>query len=305
MFRSIAYESPAAASTLEAVQHLGPVIAINNELGAVSPQTERHNAELAEITGTLLHEFGMSSDMIAAGTLGAILHDGGKLPYAHLAELPGRLSPDENQDLQQHPIEGFKLMIAGQVETSAQREAREARGPDPRWHEKLELAARLGVTSARARTIANYAAYTVISHHRWAPQNHSELNYPPFDVMQSALVEAGLPAELSTNPDANLISNLVNVVDAIHGLTITRPYHHARFAQEGVERDLTPESAADIVLSQHHIMESLVERGLTRDRIVSLFRNVAQAAERNGVEHNLTPESVRDHALAEIEPVAA
>ena len=73
--------------------------------------TRRHSAQVAEYSGLIAKVLGLGNDQMEGLQVAALLHDVGKIgvPEAILNK-PGRLSPEELEEIRKHPAIGAKML---------------------------------------------------------------------------------------------------------------------------------------------------------------------------------------------------
>lgn len=281
----------AAPRIAAAIQEIPLVRALNENLQDV----REHEEEVGLFAGRLAIQLGLDEVIIMSAQEGGFIHDNGKSKCLALSQKPDILDEAETATMHRHPEDGFWGIVKAQFEISEDQEASVDTSSGYDWKQALSLETALGITAEEAERVATYSLYVALSHHRWASSDVSSRPYPQIDKMHDILVQAGLSGELITNPEANKASNLVALVDLVHGVTVRRPYHEARFKREGREPDLTPEGVADLAFHDKQILPSLIEAGLTRAMLAETAALIAVRAEARDEKINLVPGSAQHY----------
>lgn len=89
------------------------IVALARTVDARDPSTQRHSERVALYGGLLAAEIGLSGDDLRAVRHGGLFHDIGKIAVRDAVLLkPGRLTPEEYEEVKRHPAEG-RLLLQG------------------------------------------------------------------------------------------------------------------------------------------------------------------------------------------------
>lgn len=87
------------------------VMALSREMVEKSPWTNGHSHRVMEYALAVGRELGLSQKDLESLRLAALLHDIGKInSCAHLLEKKGRLTPEEFEQVKQHPVKGAEII---------------------------------------------------------------------------------------------------------------------------------------------------------------------------------------------------
>ena len=94
-------------------QFLGGVQALAEALEAKDPYTHGHSVRVSEYATAIARQLGLPQTMQRAVTLGARLHDIGKIGVREdILTKPSRLTPDEYAHVMTHPAVGWRILSA-------------------------------------------------------------------------------------------------------------------------------------------------------------------------------------------------
>lgn len=89
----------------------GNVIMMLQNMEEMDDSTYAHSVNVALLATMLGRKLKMSEEEVRIVSVGGLLHDIGKLKMPEIIiQKPGRLSPEEFKIIQQHPLEGYKLL---------------------------------------------------------------------------------------------------------------------------------------------------------------------------------------------------
>jgi HD-GYP domain-containing protein (c-di-GMP phosphodiesterase class II) len=85
--------------------------AIAATIDAKDGYTHRHSERVAGLARRIAHEIGLTADEQHTAQLAALLHDVGKIAVPDsILNKPGRLTPEEFEEMKQHPLHGARIL---------------------------------------------------------------------------------------------------------------------------------------------------------------------------------------------------
>jgi putative two-component system response regulator len=99
----------AALRRLESTQDV--LVALAGAVDAKDPLTEHHCGRVADVALVLARLAGLEQEEVEAVGYGAVLHDVGKIGInEQVLKKPGRLTDDEREEMQRHPVIGAEIL---------------------------------------------------------------------------------------------------------------------------------------------------------------------------------------------------
>ncbi len=90
---------------------MGIIRAVSGAIDLKDPYTSGHSQRVADFAVAIAREMDLSQEMMYHVEVGGILHDVGKIGVSdQILRKPGNLTSDEIHEMQQHPLNGIKLL---------------------------------------------------------------------------------------------------------------------------------------------------------------------------------------------------
>ncbi len=84
---------------------------LSDTIDAKSPWTRGHSERVTALALKLARKFGIDGDRLKDFEIGGLLHDIGKIgTYEDILNKPGKLTPEETEQLQKHPLKGAEIL---------------------------------------------------------------------------------------------------------------------------------------------------------------------------------------------------